>query len=127
MPQHRLIVNLLILFTVVGVASLVFAQTHGYKGKRVRSVSINNSDEASSDSCAESMRIYSDDYADTQYSEETEVLANQPTKITASPNGGIQLGPRWPWARSAVPSWPLAGMGACMWLGMVSHPKKVNT
>lgn len=83
------------LLTLLCFATITFAQDKDDKyrshKRSNRSISVSTNDHGPSDSCNERVRIYSDDYAETQRAEESRNFPNQPMKVTASRNGGIQV------------------------------------
>ncbi|HUS18038.1 MAG TPA: hypothetical protein VMZ25_00130 [Terriglobales bacterium] len=89
MPKIRLLISLI---TLTCIASLTSAQDSNKSYNRGRhNLNISTNDSGPSDSCADRLNIYSDDYADTVRSEESRNFPNQPLKVTASRNGGIQV------------------------------------
>ena len=58
-------------------------------GKHVSTVTMN--DDSATDDCRDHLRTYDSDYRTTVRDEESKTIPNQPLKITAEHNGGIQV------------------------------------
>lgn len=88
LQKTRLFISLVALLCATTIVS---AQDAEKRSKKSHNVNVTTSDAGPSDSCAERLHIYSDDYAETLHAEETRSFPNQPMKVTASRNGGIQV------------------------------------
>jgi len=63
------------------------AEEHGDR----HSQTVTMNDDSASDDCGDHLRVASDDYRTTVRDEETKTIPNQPLRITAEHNGGIQV------------------------------------
>jgi DUF4097 and DUF4098 domain-containing protein YvlB len=91
MPRIRLITATLGIACLAATAGAQDKESSSDKHRNSRGINVTSNDVDGDGSCAERLRISSDDYAETQRAEESHNFPNQPMKVTASRNGGIQV------------------------------------
>jgi len=80
--------RLLVLGLVLPFCALMARADDEHRG-HVSTVTMN--DDSASDDCRDHLRTYDSDYRTTVRDEESKTIPNQPLKITADHNGGIQV------------------------------------